>query len=374
VENVNKTSMGSVTVGIKNSDGDVVYTNTQETVKRSIVLTVYTQGAGKMRVNPLHYAKVETDYPRGRRGTQSLSSSSSSWNDGYFGSPLPNTYISGEANARVAAYNAALSRFYDQLRDSALQMAVTLGELPETVQMVNGVVGAIRGGKRYMRKALRDFVRDPSREMSEYWLAYRYGWRPLFQDLYNAMTFESSVEPKSRVRGRATTTITDQATSGSGVTAWTFDQKGTFRHEIGAFLSMQHKWVHDMSRYSALNPATIAWELMPLSFVVDWFYDIGQVLASLEGALGYGYTLDMGWSTATSKKTSQGRQEYSYDTTARRYYGSVQSKRIAKEMSRESLGGFPLPRLPVVQVDLRSQQMIDAAALFRTFIQKGRRA
>jgi hypothetical protein len=35
-----------------------------------------------------------------------------------------------------------------------------------------------------------------------------------------------------------------------------------------------------------LNPALLYWELMPYSFVVDWFIPVGDVLASLTAGLG----------------------------------------------------------------------------------------
>jgi len=31
-----------------------------------------------------------------------------------------------------------------------------------------------------------------------------------------------------------------------------------------------------------LNPASLAWELMPYSFVIDWWFNVGDVLASLD--------------------------------------------------------------------------------------------
>lgn len=41
------------------------------------------------------------------------------------------------------------------------------------------------------------------------------------------------------------------------------------------------------SQLGFVNPAVVAWELVPFSFVVDWFVNVGDVLSSYTDFLGF---------------------------------------------------------------------------------------
>ena len=52
-----------------------------------------------------------------------------------------------------------------------------------------------------------------------------------------------------------------------------------------------------VSTYTSMNPASIKWELVPYSFVVDWFYDIGSYLRGCETSTIYSSVFKAGWTS-----------------------------------------------------------------------------
>lgn len=131
---------------------------------------------------------------------------------------------------------------------------------------------------------------DPFNYAANKWAEYRWGWMPLYQDLYNSL--ELLQGPYKRKR-RVTTTkeIKNESTStlltGLG-NAWPLtikdgfllNGKGSCRFEVGYPVSSA------LSAFGLTNPALLAWEVLPYSFVVDSFLNIGNWLSTMDATLG----------------------------------------------------------------------------------------
>lgn len=50
--------------------------------------------------------------------------------------------------------------------------------------------------------------------------------------------------------------------------------------------SLGNSVFHNLSSFGVTNPASLAWELLPFSFVVDWFLPVGDFLSSLDAEFG----------------------------------------------------------------------------------------
>jgi hypothetical protein len=60
-----------------------------------------------------------------------------------------------------------------------------------------------------------------------------------------------------------------------------------------------------------INPAVVAWELVPFSFLVDWFIPVGKFLDSWTDQLGY----DIQYPFSTTTRTVKHYEEYRQDST-----------------------------------------------------------
>jgi len=90
-----------------------------------------------------------------------------------------------------------------------------------------------------------------------------------------------------------------------------------------------------LSQLGLVNPASLAWELVPFSFVVDWFANVGDFLASFTDTVGC--TLS---NTAVTTTRENGQM-----TQFNGYYGTTW-KASYKSMNRVIyLGSPPGPTL-----------------------------
>lgn len=143
-----------------------------------------------------------------------------------------------------------------------------------------------RGLKR-TKKAMEDksFLDD----ISNAWMELSFAWRPLLKDIDEAARFTAErriaktdgVYRFSRRHNTEGYVITKDATNTQYPAYATF-KKDVARCRYTCEVRMKpQREVSLMSELGFTDPATVAWNLLPLSFVVDWFVNVGQVLESL---------------------------------------------------------------------------------------------
>lgn len=272
--------------------------------------------------------------------------------------------------------NIALTKLYKKVRaykevnTDGIDVSVDIGESRETKRMVSQAVRSA-GNVVSVAKGIANRVFRQGKvvgELSKAWLAYTYGWKPLLSDIhelakftsvyYKEFTFTASHGHKwpHEVYGIETSIPANIAKT-----------RSVGYHSLGILysvtVSVTDQSAFDLDRLTSLDPKRIAWELLPLSFVLDWFVDIGGYLQLQEAALGRGLTFERGFVTVSNKSHyvasiagagKSGGQMYDLDFKAMR---TVTSK------SRTVLSGFPRPAYPSVQADLGWRRVISAGAL-----------
>lgn len=294
---------------------------------------------------------------------------------------------------RADVYNDALSRIYEKLKDSELNLAVSLGEYKETAKMIasafNSMGQVIKIARQVrrditqpskLRKLLRkgetlhDLMHNPSLAISRAWLGYKYGWLPLYNDVYNALHHTTqtyrTISVKARRRKHDTTYGTRKSLNLWGpfyVNEYSQVERDS-QCEIRFNCTVSNQAAFELTRITSLNPLTIAWELTPFSFVVDWFFDVGGYLQAQENALGLGLIFGDGYVTKTAWYTAK-CDWYSYNGS-----GRGQSTKYGALKSRVRLTSFPRPVFPSLKLDLGSQRIMSAASLLRTVLLGGLKA
>lgn len=158
-------------------------------------------------------------------------------------------------------------------------------------------------GQRYLnfnKKIVEYKIRwaDLYRAPSSFWLALQYGWRPLVDDIYTLWRKLLDGAKGSPIASAKRVVTKDlgpdyQFLGAGGLNNRTWTGSRKLIHEVKYVFGVDDPFLALLDQYGLLNPATLAWERLPFSFIVDWFVPIGNVLRALTAGIGlkflYGY-------------------------------------------------------------------------------------
>lgn len=203
--------------------------------------------------------------------------------------------------------NRLMTKAYADARQQAFDIGTTAGELPEVVAMFvqlrrrlltnveETVEEYIRRAKRrhgadFFRYVTQKGVRGIMNEISSLWLEYQYGWKPLLSSARQLGTSLGRVSvgpPAVVVVGKASEEVTlngcgwDVSMSCPHNPLWVPSLALIEEHTaiVRARVAIQ------VSPYVAsfnVNPFVTALELIPLSFVYEWFLNVGDWLIAFD--------------------------------------------------------------------------------------------
>lgn len=216
---------------------------------------------------------------------------------------LPENISPGSASYAPDAVNQASSRFYADLRaeTTSFQGGVWLGELRETIGLLRRPgQGLFRGLQNYLgaverRKRPKRGKRWNNRMVQDTWLEYSFGWTPLLSDVKDLAMTAARLQAETRrstFRGYGTQeTLLSSGTSlcvhGStlyGFLDTVYKLKTEVIYKAGTRIDLQSalgstQRLIELSGFSLENWAPTVYELIPYSWVVDYFSNLGDVLA-----------------------------------------------------------------------------------------------
>lgn len=211
------------------------------------------------------------------------------------------------------ANNLALQRFLRKLmnEERQFQSGIFLGELRETLRMIKTPVGSLRRGLsdyyRYVKKHTRRAPRQTWDEiLGNTWLEYSFGWRPFIQDIDEGAAALADIQHRRFARtlksaGDFAETLETgllQQTSWELVSIqYRFQRDHTakviYRGQIAAE-PFARRTIGQRLGFTLEEFVPTVWELMPWSFLIDYFTNVGDVLA------GWSYgTGQLGWANKT---------------------------------------------------------------------------
>lgn len=146
--------------------------------------------------------------------------------------------------------------------------AVKRGDFPEAVRSL---------GRTPSKSRLKRFVN--LKDVSGRWLELQYAWRPLVDQSYQAAkALEAMTGPRS-LRFKATSATKRATYEGSQApSVWKYPVNVSYSKKILADLYEEVSFARALG---LTNPAAIAWEVVPYSFVVDWFIPVGTYLGAV---------------------------------------------------------------------------------------------
>jgi len=188
-----------------------------------------------------------------------------------------------------------------KLKNQQFNVGVAFGELRETAELFEhtaqrtaGVIRALRRkNPKLFLKALGWSKHQPSKSMANDYLEFTYGFRPFLSDLHGAAkALENRPQDHWKVTVKARQSIKLDGEYGL-VTAIGNPDKCVvkLKGETGSYVRIDAAPVSPglitLASLGVTNPIDVAWELLPLSFVVDWFFPLGDFLNGLDATVGW---------------------------------------------------------------------------------------
>jgi len=182
------------------------------------------------------------------------------------------------------------SRLSEAVKGHSFNLAVSAAEGKKTVGMVVGAIQSIGGALIDLKRgklesaARRLGVNSRPSKLSEKdvagrWLELQYGWKPLVSDVYEAAKAYEALTNTSR-SNRVTVSMTRKGRPETSASPINWTCKGTLEERWRIIYEMNEQMSSARS-LGLMNPASVVWELIPYSFVVDWFIPIGSYLENL---------------------------------------------------------------------------------------------
>lgn len=277
--------------------------------------------------------------------------------------------------------NKARAKVYRRMQ--SFNATTAFGELRETLRMLVRPAHALREGlDRYRRTALKHRAREKTRAnflkaVSGSWLEYSFGWKPLMHDIKDAAEAfaKSSSDPiyqhfsvtENQTYTRPKVLVYNGGIAeGGAISARVYAQARmdcSVRYCGSATVKTSVPNAH-AARFGTGMPSFVpaAWELMPYSFLIDYFTNIGDCLDAWAIAQ---YTT-FRWTCRTTRvfcRSQTWSELYNGNAIGDLTYtdnGSATWESLS--LSRSNIGSIPLPFIQI-QDKLGLKQSLNIAAL-----------
>lgn len=148
----------------------------------------------------------------------------------------------------------------------------------------------------------RGLIREDSHKaFANNYLEFHFGWTPLVQDIGSALDVLCNRLPPFKAKGKARIEKIYTDRYQDSYVVENRSHHVTCSIKIQALIRVNNPNLLLANQMGFVNPATVAWELVPYSFVVDWFVNVSDVLESMTTFVG----LDLISATTTTYSTDK---------------------------------------------------------------------
>lgn len=287
------------------------------------------------------------------------------------------------------ADNAARMEFTSKARSAvtALEGGVVLGEIGETLRMLRSPAKALRTGVNDFFTAISKRRRGPPRTrrqvLADTWLEYSFGWTPLINDIKDASyaleRIKLRLNERKFVKAVATRRYdgthlfgTDTMEGAHQIYARSHEYSEAivvYRGSVILPIGDRSLMTRQNLGFTWSNFVPTLWELVPYSFLVDYFTNIGDVLSAWAM-----WDVNFGWKNRTTivRRVREmqtlgftGQFNYNpdwYNITERQAMPTI-SETETRDVSRSPYTGSLIPDFRFEIPGMRSLKWLNIAAL-----------
>lgn len=251
-----------------------------------------------------------------------------------------------------------IGKLSDKISGDGFNMLVFLGEGKEALETTARAATRIYRSLRALRKgnvskAVKELVGagKPAKTkihpnasgkavsddwISSRWLELQYGWKPLVQDIYSAMSHFAYMQNRPQILTYRTGKVVRRQTLVSASSSYKIVGAASHGKRIKAIVTK----IDEIALLGLTDPASLLWEKLPWSFVVDWVIPIGNYLdaINLNRALSAKYVISSHF-IASATGASPTANGISYIDAVFEHKVVVSSRTISTSLP------IPLPRV-----------------------------
>lgn len=297
---------------------------------------------------------------------------------------------------KTAVEDEATTRVRNEVKDQKVNVAQAAAESRQTVVLFENTVRRvvdtivwIKSGNwnraarevgiapnaRKHRKHLKRMKQDPDAAVSSAWLELQYGWRPLLSDLYGAAELIAQKHIKEeRTRARKSASVSGNYREYTQTRLCTKVGNGIWKYTVvyTLYYATSDSGYKTATQVGVTNPALVAWELVPWSFVIDWFIPVGNWISSWDAT--YGLHFDKGTKTTIyeynfSASKSGGREVYGPGNWAEWVNAGTVNYKVV-EIERYPLSGWPPVSRPHFKDPFSAEHIANATALLNQLLKR----
>jgi hypothetical protein len=303
-----------------------------------------------------------------------------------------NYYVDGAGwNESVGAFPAlpgyllprAEIQALERLKNQKVNLAQAFAEREQTARLFSSaatkIARSVAAYRQRNPKKIWDLIVGSEgvrgRSIPRSWLELQYGWKPLMSDVYGSADALREAEGDGKayrvtVHGSAVENTPVAWKKTPDVTGVIYvNVRGNCKQQVRVRLDyvLENPLLASLASIGVTNPVALAWELLPYSFVVDWFTPLGDWISSMDAALGYSFL--GGTNTVYRRLVESGSGWSGSGKVPGNPYvsfiglGNPSYSRNSFTMTRGVYSTSPLPRFPGIKNPLSTGHVANALAL-----------
>lgn len=272
----------------------------------------------------------------------------------------------------------AIIKALGKLKNQKVNLAQAFFEREQTVKLFVGACSKIATAVQAYRSKNPKWIWDAivvgegqrGAKIPQSWLELQYGWKPLMQDVQGSCD-QLAANSGDKFRASVNATVGTNESYSDSIGSWIYGElilktnvKTKVRVKVRLDYTLENPFVATLSQVGVTNPAALVWELLPYSFVVDWFSPVGNWLSAFDAALGWSFK--GGSCSAISNYDERGTvvippKVFGGHVSVMGAAASAHWR--ANSFTRKVYSSSPLPRFPGIKNPISGPHIANAVAL-----------